>query len=338
MHAAEPSVTIVVVPRERFSCTAESLESVYQYTGRPFRLVYVDGGSPRRVQRYLQAQSQARGFDLIRTEHYLSPNTARNLGLGKVKSDYVVFIDNDVIVSPGWLENLITCAEKTGAWIVSPVICQHKPVHEQIHCAGGKSGIAVKQENGVETRHIIEKIFSQGQKVADLRGELRREKTGLAEFHCMLVRTQVFERLGPLDEKLLNSKEHVDFCILVEQAGGSVYLEPASIVTYVPGPPLKWFDVAFYMLRWSNAWELASLQRLRKKWNLTEDGYFKNRIRNVGWRRRMTIVRPLNSSLPFTRGSKKLERMLVALDKRLNRQLTRRYERRSKPTAGFGRM
>lgn len=31
----QPQVTIVVVPRERFSCTQESLESIYDYTDYP---------------------------------------------------------------------------------------------------------------------------------------------------------------------------------------------------------------------------------------------------------------------------------------------------------------
>ncbi len=38
-------VTIVVVPRERFSVTQRSLENVYAETDYPFTLVYVDGNS-----------------------------------------------------------------------------------------------------------------------------------------------------------------------------------------------------------------------------------------------------------------------------------------------------
>ncbi|HEY9300605.1 MAG TPA: glycosyltransferase family A protein, partial [Phormidium sp.] len=95
---AEPQVTIVVSPRERFSCARESLESIYQFTDTPFKLVYVDGNSPAKEQRYLQEQAQAKGFELIRTDYYLSPNHARNIGLTHVNTKYLVFIDNDVIV------------------------------------------------------------------------------------------------------------------------------------------------------------------------------------------------------------------------------------------------
>lgn len=132
----EPQVTIVFVPRERFSCTRESLESIYEYTEIPFKLIYVDGNSPAKVRQYLQDQAHLKDFQIIRTDYYLSPNQARNLGLAQVATKYVVFIDNDVIVSPGWLKNLVQCAEETQATVVGPLMCQNQPLHEIVHFAG----------------------------------------------------------------------------------------------------------------------------------------------------------------------------------------------------------
>jgi GT2 family glycosyltransferase len=51
-------VTLIVVPRERFSYTQKSLESIYANTPYPFDLVYVDGGSPKKTRDHLQAASQ----------------------------------------------------------------------------------------------------------------------------------------------------------------------------------------------------------------------------------------------------------------------------------------
>ena len=93
----EPQVTIVVSPRERFSCTRESLESIYERTQEPFKLVYVDGNSPGSTKRYLQQQAQEKNFHLVRTDYYLAPNHARNIGLSHVDTKYVVFADNDVV-------------------------------------------------------------------------------------------------------------------------------------------------------------------------------------------------------------------------------------------------
>ncbi|RAM53247.1 MAG: glycosyltransferase family 2 protein [Hapalosiphonaceae cyanobacterium JJU2] len=326
---SEPEVTIVVVPRERFSYSRESLESIYDNTDYPFKLIYVDGGSPADIKNYLQAKAAEKQFQLIRTNHYLSPNHARNIGLRQVNSKYVLFMDNDVAVTPGWLQALVDCAEATDATIVSPLVCQYLPLHTEVHCAGGESGVKVETKGETTRRRMIEKIYKQGRKVADVRPQLQRQPTGLAEFHCMLVRREIFDRIGLLDEGLLNTKEHVDLCILVNEAGGTIYLEPESLVTYVPGPPLQWTDLHFYMLRWSDAWELASLKRLRDKWNLTEDEYFQNKYKRLGWRRDMTIVNPLVRKIPLGKfGSRVLGKILREMDKALNHYLTSRYARR----------
>src|SRR5579864_7036334 len=117
----ESVLTIIVVPRERFSYSRTSLESIYANTDQPFRLIYVDGGSPKHVKNYLEVQAKVKDFKLLRTEHYLSPNQARNIGLRAANSKYVVFVDNDVIVASGWLTALLQCAEETNASLVGPL-------------------------------------------------------------------------------------------------------------------------------------------------------------------------------------------------------------------------
>ncbi|NJN87777.1 MAG: glycosyltransferase [Leptolyngbyaceae cyanobacterium SL_7_1] len=319
-----PSVTIVVVPRERFSCTQQSLESIYDHATLPFELVYVDGNSPKNVRCYLQEQAKAKQFKLIRTDYYLYPNQARNIGLAQANTKYVVFVDNDVVVSPGWLEALVDCAEETNAAVVGPMMCQHEPIHEEIHFAGGESHVFL-DING--RRRLREKMYKQGHQVTEIRPHIERHETELAEFHCVLVRTEVFDRLGCLDEKMLNTKEHLDFCMSVREAGGTVYFEPACLVTYVPGPPLEWSDLHYYMLRWSNAWTLGSLHHFRDKWDLAEDGYFKSKYKKLGWRRRATIIQPFIRRITFGRGSGVLTKVLYKLETLMNQYLTDRHAR-----------
>src|SRR6185436_15805021 len=121
-------VTVAVVPRERFSFAERSLESVLQNIPQSVEVVYVDGGSPSPVREYLERQSAWPHFELIRSEEYLTPNAARNLAAARVRTKYVAFVDNDALVSPGWLDALVDCAESTGAWVVGPVYCESEPI------------------------------------------------------------------------------------------------------------------------------------------------------------------------------------------------------------------
>ncbi|MCC5614039.1 glycosyltransferase [Nostoc sp. CHAB 5836] len=322
----KPKVTIVVSQRERFSYTRESLESIYENTQVPFSLIYVDGGSPRHIQRYLEEQAQERQFQLIRTEHYLAPNQARNLGLQQVDSEYLVFIDNDVIVNPGWLNSLLECAQETEATVVCPLTCIGKPLGETIHLAGGEAHIFIEsQETGIK-RRVHEKHYFVNRKVTDVCNQLYRQKCEFAEFHCMLVRTEIFQQIGLLDEGLLSTREHIDFCLMVAEAGGNFYCEPASVVTYVPGLKFELPELAFFMLRWSDAWEIASLEHFSQKWDLmTNDKYFKKRYKRMGHRRHQGFLKPLLSRLAFGQNPLWLEKIAIALEKKLNQYISDRY-------------
>jgi len=326
-----PRVTIVVVPRERFSYARPSLESILQLTDLPFKLVYVDGGSPSSVCRYLNAQSQAHGFELIRTDHYLPPNTARNLGLQKVDTPYVVFVDNDVLVGPGWLGPLVACAEETGAGIVGPLICEGLPPHEIIHFAGGESHVEPREHAGSTERHMIERIYRQGHRLPEVRHQLQRSTTGGFEFHCVLMRTSLLEQIGPFDEALLSVRENVDFAILAAQSGASIYVEPASVITYVGYTPLAWSDIPYYLLRWNSAWTLASLHHLRDKWSVCEDDYFIRQYQTLDWRRREFLIQnTLLRWIPSWRVRRAIEACLLPLDRLLSHVVATRYAQRQR--------
>ena len=343
----EPQVTLVVVPRERFSYSRESLESIYKDTDYPFKLVYVDVCTPPHIQRYLQEQAQQKQFQLIRTPYYISPNQARNVGLrhvmGHLKSKYVVFIDNDVVVSPGWLRKLVECAEETGATVAGPLTCIGKPEHQVIHNAGGENHIVTKVEDGKTQRCLYQKAYLTGRRVADVRDQLHRIQCEYVEFHCVLVRTEIFERIGLLDEGMLATREHIDLCMMVAQAGGSIYCERESVITTdtlgigknqeglkavagaVQIPGFEWSDLPYFMLRWNDAWDLGSLHHLRDKWNLSEDRYFQKRYRGLGSRRREVLIKPLLRRLTFGQSNPWLEKILISLEKRLNHYFYNRY-------------
>jgi GT2 family glycosyltransferase len=323
----KPQVTIVVSQRERFSFTCESLESIYEHTTVPFKLIYVDGNSPDKIKQYLQEKSQAKGFKLIRTEYYLSPNQARNLAMPHVDTEYLLFVDNDVLVSPYWLESLLQCAEETKATVVCPLTCIGRNFGETIHLAGGEAHIVEKlKEDGNIKRKVHEKHYFVNRKVIEVKDELQRQQCEFAEFHCMLVRAEIFEKIGLLDEGLLSTREHIDFCMTVNNAGGTFYCEPASVVTYVPG--LKWElpELSFFMVRWSNAWEVASLEHFAQKWNLnTKDKYFEKRYNRMGHRRHKGFLIPFLNRLTFGWKPLWLERWAISIERKVNKIITDRY-------------
>lgn len=346
----QPKVTLVVGPRERFSYTQTSLESIYANTDYPFDLVFVDVCSPASVRTYLQTKSQEQSFTHLTTDHFISPNQARNVGLRYVlehtDSEYVVFIENDVIVKRGWLTQLVNCAEETDAAVVGPLTCIGNPAHQVIHNAGGKSYIKTDVKNGQTRRRMKQSAYLTGRAIADVSHQLQRTQCDYVEFHCMLARRDIFAQTGLLDEGMLATREHIDFCFMVTQAGGSIYSERRAVVTtdtlglasnkaglmawfgQLKLPDFKWSDLPYFMVRWSDAWDRASLDHLRQKWNLAEDKYFTKRYAGLGSRRHELLIQPVVRFLTLGKGSPWLEKQLIALERPLNHFWFNRYARR----------
>lgn len=346
----QPKVTLVVGPRERFSYTQESLDSIYANTNYPFDLVFVDVCSPPKIQAYLQKKSRKQSFKIIKTDHYISPNQARNVGLQYVldhtDSDYVVFIENDVIVKNGWLSKLVTCAEETNAAVVGPLTCIGQPAHQVIHNAGGKSYIKIDVKDGKPRRRIKQSAYLTGRAIADVQDQLYRTQCDYVEFHCILARTAIFAQTGLLDEGMLATREHIDFCFMVTQAGGTIYNEREAVITTdtlgidsnkegllawfgeLKLPDFKCSDLPYFMIRWSDRWDRASLDHLRQKWDLTEDKYFIKRYAALGGRRHELLIKPLVQRLTFGKGSPWLERQLIRLERAFNHYWFNRYAQR----------
>ncbi len=264
-----PAATIAFVPREQFGTTQRSLETLYERTKEPFKLICVDGGSPPAIQKYLEQAARTHRFTLLRTDSFLTPNQARNIALERVRTRYVVFVDNDVIVGDRFLSPLIQCAQETGAWVVGPLYFEFEPESNRIHMFGGECRIQVLSDGA---RDLVERHRFAHMRLTDVPGGFRfeREETELIEFHAVLVDMEVFRRLGPLDEALLCSAEHADLCLTVRDAGGRVFLEPRSQITYVPPKQLSGADLDYFRLRWSEAWDTATHNRLQQKWNLSK--------------------------------------------------------------------
>ncbi len=287
--------TVVIVSRERFSIARQTVENLLANTDERFSMIYMDGGGPKSLGDYLATVKREGGFDVIRRDYYLSANEARNIGFSRVKTKYAAFVDNDVMMEPGWLELLVRCAEEQDAAVVGPLYLDGNPEDEIVHMAGGEA--CIRESDGVVSIYENQKFRLTPLK--DVNWEACRGPTDVVEFHCILVAGKFLKSMGGFDEGFLNIHEHVDFCLSVRKAGGGIYLEPATKVTYLLGsgpaaPPhrFSWPDIPFYLLRWSEAWSRSTLEHANAKWGLTEDHqYFINTWLNPHRRRALMPFR-----------------------------------------------
>jgi GT2 family glycosyltransferase len=166
----DAQVTIVVVPRERLSFAERCISSIFDNTSVPFNLIYVSGGVPKQVRDYLEIESSRKGFRFLIEENYLSPNQARNLSLPHINTKYVVFLDNDTLVTKGWLERLLGCAEETDAFVVGPLYLIGEFERAIIHMAGGR----LHDEVVAGQRVLVDEQYLFDTPIPEARTRLRR--------------------------------------------------------------------------------------------------------------------------------------------------------------------
>jgi len=97
-------VTLVVPARGRLESTTSLLDSLCE-AGAEYRIVLVDDASNPPI--VALPRHAALRLELVHRAHQGGPAVARNQGTSLATTPFVAFTDNDVVVTPGWMESLI---------------------------------------------------------------------------------------------------------------------------------------------------------------------------------------------------------------------------------------
>lgn len=258
-------VTIVFLARNTFDMTEKVLERIVECTPQSVPMIVTDTGAPPAERAWMENFCARNAHLLLRSKTYTTPPQIRNAALDHVKTKYVCFIDNDVLVTPGWLDALVNCAEETGAWVVGPLICERMPELTYVHGYDGDLEIR-ETEDGARVYHDFH--YNAHVRLADIEKDLVRKPTPIVEFHLQLIAMKVFEDVGRYDEEIVNMYEYADL-FLRFKTKDKIYLEPQSRVTYLPPRNIRRQDRWFFELRWSEAWTDLTEQKFAANHRLT---------------------------------------------------------------------
>ncbi len=261
---ATPTATVVVVARDRWSQTPATLETLLARTDPRHQVVFVDGDAPRPVAAVLDRLSESGRIRVARRSRFLASNEARNLGADGVNSEWIAFVENDVEMSDGWLEALLAAGEARDAATVYPVYLQPQRDGLFIHGTGSELDVA----GPVGARRIREHQHFVGRHWHEVIGEIEPAPRVQAEPHALVIRREILERMGGLDERILSWFDHTDLALHHQRLGASAWLVPEVTCTYLGPGPVAITDLPSFALRWGADWYQRSLDHLCAAWGL----------------------------------------------------------------------
>lgn len=112
---AKPLVGIVVVAGNHLAQTAETLGHLAQRTTVPGELVVVDNGSTDKTGDFLArlpTQLGSLALRIVRQRGNIGGPAALNQGLSLTTAPYLVWLGDDVLVPPGWVEDFLNVFEE----------------------------------------------------------------------------------------------------------------------------------------------------------------------------------------------------------------------------------
>ena len=86
-------------------------------TPAPYELIVIDNGSTDGTPAYLNSLSERPGPErvaVIRNAQNRGYPAGVNQGLGAARGTHIVLLNNDVVVTPGWLDRLVRCVAGGG--------------------------------------------------------------------------------------------------------------------------------------------------------------------------------------------------------------------------------
>jgi len=206
-------VDIVVCVHNALNDVQSCLQSVFAHTNQPYSLILVDDGSAEETQNYLFDFAKRYGAVLIRNEEARGYTLAANQGLRQSTAAYVVLLNSDTIVTEGWLDRMVACAES------DPRIGVVGPLS---NTASWQSIPEVESDGdwALNTLPAGVTVDQMGKLVARYSARLY-PKMPLLNGFCLLIKRGLIDEVGYFDEKNFGAGygEEDDYVLRARQAG-----------------------------------------------------------------------------------------------------------------------
>ncbi len=215
----EPLVSILIPNKDHIDDLEKCLDSIYKKTTwQKFEVIVIENNSTdeKTFAYYEQLPERYPNLQVARYEGGFNFSAINNFGRKFAKGEYLLLLNNDVqIINGEWLTEMLMQASRPGAAICGAMLyysddtIQHAGI---ITGLGGYAGHSHKYKKAGGSGYMF--------RIATV------QDFSAVTAACLLVRAEVYDEMGGLDEEFTVAFNDVDFCLRVRDAGYRIVWTP----------------------------------------------------------------------------------------------------------------
>ena len=240
--------SVIILTRNGLEYTRQCLDSIFAKTSYPdYEIIIVDNASEDETTDYLdEITTQYSNVHILLNKQNQGFARGNNQGASTATGEYLVFLNNDVVVTHGWLTRLIGCLQDSSIGMIGPVT----------NSASNEAKVRVTYDS-IEDLDRFANEYTQSHE-----GESFEIRT--LAFFCVALRTERFNEIGPLDERFgLGMFEDDDYAMRVKNAGYKVVCAEDVFVHHWGGASFLKLDPYQYWLLFKE-----NRRKFEEKWKI----------------------------------------------------------------------
>jgi GT2 family glycosyltransferase len=231
----------------------DCINSIIRETNSPYEIIVVDNNSPDKSGELFSKKFPEITF--ILNKDNVGVPEGLNIGIRNASGDFIVLLNNDLIVMPNWLENFFKAYDKTGDALYQPKSLKFKDpsILDGTGCMINIFGFGFARDKGIK----------------DEGKYTEQEEISYASGTCMFAPKKIFDEIGYFDSTFFAYHEELDLGWRARIFGYRSYYVPKTIIHHHGSAHWKWSPQVFYLLernRWLVLLKNYSLPTLLKLW------------------------------------------------------------------------
>lgn len=229
-------LSIIIVNYNTASLLEDCINSLKANIGfKDFEIIIVDNASTDKSGKYLSLLSSKKNFKLIKNKENLGFAKANNQGMQIAKGDFVLLLNSDTTVDANIFPKLfewLVANKKAGV-----VSCKLKNSDGTLQATGGYFPTLSKVATWMlflDDVPLLSKLLKPFHPKADFYPNTNFQLDWVTGAF-FLIRREVVEKIGYLDEDYFMYVEDLDYCYRTKKAGWEVWYLPFVSITHFGG-------------------------------------------------------------------------------------------------------